>query len=536
MAATFLPGAEDRAHLVDVGVPRCVHHAIRIAGEDLVDVVGGRDPDVGRAAELAGVASALLRGVHEDPGQLELGVDEDRTKRFAADRAGRPLMGMAFTDTLLSESDATIAIVDRHHRPGGHWNDAYPFVRLHQPSSFYGVNSRKLGSDTIDATGWNRGLYELATGSEVCAYFDQVMQQQFLPSGRVQFFPMCEYQGGRRFRSRVADNTWEVACEKIVDATYMNVRVPSVTAPGYDVADGVACAPLNELPRIASDYERYVVVGAGKTGMDACLFLLAHGVDPDAISWIMPRDSWLLDRAHLQPRGAETLGIEHYFGRQVVEIAAAESLDDMFARLDASGMLLRLDPDVTPTMYRCATVTTLELEELRRIRDVVRLGRVKRIEERKIELEQGEIPTNPQTLHVDCSADGLETRPPTPVFAGEQITLQAVRVCQQVFSAALIGHVESAYDDEGTKNELCSPLPHPDTALDFVRTTLQNGAAQARWSRDPELLAWLHGSRLDGFSGDGSRAPEGKEAVGQMKAALEAAGKLQKFLAEASAE
>ena len=48
-------------------------------------------------------------------------------------------------------SDATIAIVDRYHRPGGHWNVAYPFVRLHQPSSFYGVNSRVLGTEAIDA-------------------------------------------------------------------------------------------------------------------------------------------------------------------------------------------------------------------------------------------------------------------------------------------------------------------------------------------------------------------------------------------------
>src|SRR3954453_14674731 len=53
-------------------------------------------------------------------------------------------MGMAFTDTLVSETDAQVVIVDRQHRPGGHWNRAYPFVRLHQPSAFYGVGSREL--------------------------------------------------------------------------------------------------------------------------------------------------------------------------------------------------------------------------------------------------------------------------------------------------------------------------------------------------------------------------------------------------------
>ena len=58
---------------------------------------------------------------------------------------GSGAMGMAVTDTLLTETDASVMLVDRHHRAGGHWNNAYPFVRLHQPSLNYGVNSRPLG-------------------------------------------------------------------------------------------------------------------------------------------------------------------------------------------------------------------------------------------------------------------------------------------------------------------------------------------------------------------------------------------------------
>ena len=57
---------------------------------------------------------------------------------------GGGAMGMAFTDVLMSESDATVVLLDRHHQPGGHWNDAYPFVRLHQPSAFYGVTRVKI--------------------------------------------------------------------------------------------------------------------------------------------------------------------------------------------------------------------------------------------------------------------------------------------------------------------------------------------------------------------------------------------------------
>lgn len=75
---------------------------------------------------------------------------------------GGGAMGMAFADALVAETDATLAIVDGYGNPGGHWTRAYPFVRLHQPSAYYGVNSRELGSGAKDTEGWNAGLYELA--------------------------------------------------------------------------------------------------------------------------------------------------------------------------------------------------------------------------------------------------------------------------------------------------------------------------------------------------------------------------------------
>jgi hypothetical protein len=75
---------------------------------------------------------------------------------------GAGASGMAFTDSLIAgadvdvDVDVDVVMVDRRHSPGGHWNDAYPFVRLHQPSATYGVNSRPLGTETIDATGPER--------------------------------------------------------------------------------------------------------------------------------------------------------------------------------------------------------------------------------------------------------------------------------------------------------------------------------------------------------------------------------------------
>ena len=68
---------------------------------------------------------------------------------------------MAFADTILTETDAEIIMVDLHHKPGGHWNVAYPFVTLHQPSAFYGVSSCELSKGRKDKVGLNIGLNDL---------------------------------------------------------------------------------------------------------------------------------------------------------------------------------------------------------------------------------------------------------------------------------------------------------------------------------------------------------------------------------------
>ena len=46
---------------------------------------------------------------------------------------GAGAAGMSFTDALIdADQDCDVVMVDRRHAPGGHWNDAYPFVRLHR--------------------------------------------------------------------------------------------------------------------------------------------------------------------------------------------------------------------------------------------------------------------------------------------------------------------------------------------------------------------------------------------------------------------
>ena len=45
---------------------------------------------------------------------------------------GAGAMGMAFTDALIDHADVHVTLVDRRHTASGHWQDAYPFVQLHQ--------------------------------------------------------------------------------------------------------------------------------------------------------------------------------------------------------------------------------------------------------------------------------------------------------------------------------------------------------------------------------------------------------------------
>ena len=414
---------------------------------------------------------------------------------------GAGVNGMGFVDSLMEHSDADVVLVDRRHRPGGHWHDSYPFVQLHQPSMNYGVNSMPLGQDDrIESRGTDSGFYERASGAEICGYYDDVLRHRMLASGRVRFFGMCEYLGDRRFRSLLNGTETDVTVRRaVVDATYMETRVPATDAAPFAVADGVTCIPVGELTRRREPAAGYVVIGAGKTAMDACSWLLDNGVEPDAIRWIRPRDAWVLDRAHAQPLDLVT-GLLEDVAAQLEAAAEAVGVDDLFARLEANGHLIRLDERVEPTMYRCATVSTSELEQLRSIEHVVRQGRVRAIGTDEIVLEDGTIPTDAAQVHVDCTAAGLRVSPGRPMFEGDRITLQQVRICQPTFNAALVGYIEASDRDDVERNRLCPPNPYPTAARDWIGGTRISMSAQAAWNNEADLVTWLTGARLNAVS------------------------------------
>ncbi len=415
---------------------------------------------------------------------------------------GAGAMGMAFADIILSESDKTVLIVDMHQKPGGHWNDAYPFVTLHQPSAYYGVSSKELSKGIIDTIGLNKGLQDLASGPEIMAYFDEVMRYQFLPTGRVTYLPMCKYEGDGKITALTSDKTYSVkAREKIVDATWLKTTVPSTHTPNFDVADGVKFMPLNDLPKVTDQPSRYVIIGGGKTGIDAVTWLLENHVDPDQIHWVRPRDAWLMRRELVQPDGQffeATMGAQ---AAQMEAIAMSESIDDMFNRLESAGIFTRIDPDVRPSMMHGATISDLELEQLRRVKNVIRNRRISRIEPNQILLDNGEsLDSDPDTLFVDCSACAVGNSEETTIFAGDTIRLQTVRTVQPVFSAAFIAHIELTRETEEEKNRLCTVVPLPNHDTDWIRMQAAFMMNQYNWSQEKDLRKWLLDNRLDGYS------------------------------------
>lgn len=409
---------------------------------------------------------------------------------------------MAFLDTMLRETEATFAVVDKNQAPGGHWNYAYPFVRLHQPSSFYGVNSRHLGHDRIDSSGSNAGLFELASGNEVVAYYHDLMKTDFLPTGRVHFFPMTEYRDDGTVTSLISGEVTQIDVRrKLVDGRRLGTKIPLTHKRSFEVADGVECIPPNDLPRYAPGYSSYTVLGSGKTAMDSILWLLEMGADPNSVTWVRPRDAWLLNRKHIQP------SIEFFdetingLACQLEIMATSKSVSELCLLMENAGFWLRLDTDVWPEMFHAATVSEIELCELQKINNIVKAGHVRRIEPNQMVMENTLVLTEPGQLYVDCTASGLDGRMPdlAPVFSPGRINLQMIRIYQPTFSAALIGFLEAKVDDEVLILSASRVTHMTDTVEDWMEQRIVGMMNQKVWNENPAISEWLRKCRLEIF-------------------------------------
>lgn len=411
---------------------------------------------------------------------------------------GAGAMGMAFTDALIDHADVHVTLVDRRHAAGGHWQDAYPFVQLHQASVFYGVASTVLGSGAVQKSPPEAGLQERARRSEIQAYYDDILHRRFLGSGRVTFLGGSDYHrdgSTHLVTSAVSGETVRVDVRRrVVDAAYLSPTIPATTPPPFGVADAARVVAINELATLAEAPNSYVIVGSGKTATDGIIWLLTNGVQPDRIVWVRPRDPWMLNRAGVQPDPAVALGVA---ADTMAAAADAESLDDLFLRLEAAGVMLRLDTDIVPTMAKTPTLGAWELELLRTIESVVRLGHVKHVTRREIVLDDGSVPLAPGSLVVHCAASGLAYPPMVPLWGPDKIRLQTIRAGFPCFGAALAGYVEATRDDDRERNRLCPPNALPDSPADWARMQVRGTIAARTFGAEPDIAAWANACALN---------------------------------------
>ena len=414
---------------------------------------------------------------------------------------GAGATGMAFADALVAESDADVVLVDRRHRPGGHWLDAYPFVRLHQPSAYYGVNSRVLGQNRVDDQGPNAGFYERATAAEIVEYFNRVLEEDLAASGRVRFFAMCDYRGadtdGHRFVSLLTGVPTTVRVRRrVVDATYVESSIPSRHTPGFVIDPDVRMLPPNDLVDMGEPASGFTIIGAGKTAMDTCNWLLDAGVDANRIRWIRPRDGWFFSRTYMQPLDL----VASYMQLQAGFVEHAANCDgprNFTERLEADGIMLRIDPSVQPEVFRGATLSRLELDSLRQIDNIVRLGRVRRIGTQRIAFDNTELPADPDQVYVDCTAAGVRPVEPRPVFDHDRITMQYVTIGIVPWSAATIAAVEASDRGVNRKNELCPPVTFTGEASDILQIAFAGMTGLMARGAEPDIGAWTDKCRLN---------------------------------------
>ena len=405
---------------------------------------------------------------------------------------GAGAAGMAFVDSLIHNADVRVALIDRRHSAGGHWLDAYPFVRLHQASEFYGVVSTPLGKGERQARGPEAGMYERAAAPDIVAYYARVLESM-VAGGQVTFYPNSEYLGARRWTSRLSGHHFAVpdSC-RVVNAHYIAPEIPVQTPAPFGVAQGVRLIPVNDLVRLAEAPRQFVIVGSGKTATDAIVWLLGNGVDPGAVCWVRPRDPWMFNRAVVQPDPAIYQGMV----AAILESARdATSPDDLFLRMEAAGVMLRVDPRITPSMAKTPTLAQWELDRLRAIENVVRLGHVRYVEPGRVVCAGGEAPIDRDALVVHCAASGLQYPPLVPVWGSGSITLQSV-AAGPIFGAALAGYVEATREDGAEKNRLCPPQPLSNTPADWPRLILQGARGSQALATEPDVKRWSHATSL----------------------------------------
>jgi hypothetical protein len=175
-------------------------------------------------------------------------------------------------------------------------------------------------------------------------------------------------------------------------------------------------------------------------------------------------------------------------------------------------------------MAKTPTLAAWELELLRTVERVVRLGHIRHVTATEVVLDQGSIALPPGALVVHCAASGLRNPPMVPIWSPDRIRVQTVRAGFPCLNAALVGFVEATRDDDRERNRLCAPNLFGDRLVDWARMQVRGARASAVLAKEPDIAAWADRCALNPARTAGATDDPALQAARARAAAAAGAG------------
>ena len=287
----------------------------------------------------------------------------------------------------------------------------------------------------------------------------------------------------------------------------------------YDVFEGESEERKSQLLR-----NKFVVLGAGKTGIDCVVYLQrAMNIQPADIAWVISRDVWMVSSsAKADP---------NTWARCLAE--NGNDADAVALSLEAKGLLVRLDKNFLPSRFRFPVIPPDELQLARNVTTVIRRGRVTSIHRSSsnvvVEFGAGYPSWNAFAPIQSCifvhatspgPFNGLD--PNTPVFnSPKMMTLQLLLMGPRTFSMSLLAKLEVArrdkslyldflqdlvHGEESTENEILNATIRPLAPSAPYRPIVTLATVLAILDRDPLVtIEWMKKNRLCFLSIPGSK-------------------------------
>jgi hypothetical protein len=220
---------------------------------------------------------------------------------------GGGMTGTGITAELLEfRPNAKILIMDKLTQLGGHWNFAYPYVRLHNFTSYYTLYGHPM-PDEIRKQAKHR-----ANLTEILAYFNQIQrsfkeEKNLTMRFNVNMTGVEEKKdapvGEAKWTINYTDESGKASAVKagtLVMCTHCRQggAPPHKPIVGTTESGGVPAGniypnqidKMGDLKKAAKANQKIAVVGGGKTGADAVMHLYWSGIPMENIVWVKKWD------------------------------------------------------------------------------------------------------------------------------------------------------------------------------------------------------------------------------------------------------